>query len=533
MPPKRVSRKKGEPAAKRAKSATTREATEEALPQSNIESEVQEKKVTKRAATTRRSKKCEVPEPPVEGPADFSECVWKECPKKVAKKRKYLVDEENPRAATKANDGFCTIIGNMPLPQNKVTSWSIKILKSFYNNGCCIYIGIAPSDINQNEDENLTQNGWYFHCYDSTLRSGPPHSYRGKEHGPRKEDGKYIHTGDVVGVVMDTTKSELSFVLNGVNLGIAYEGIPLDKPLVPCVILCGEGDSVGLDTSEVKETKVNSSIPAPSTTVKPPTWDSVTLSWDPVEGASFYQIEADENKLWGASTTNTFTKRGLLPDTEHIFRVRVVCGNEVSEWSNVVKRRTLKESFETSGWKECPDYIDICFKYSVNEANQRVATFTSYGYCTIIGNTPLPLNKVASWSIKILQSKENDGDGIYIGVAPFDINQNEDNYYKCGWYFSCYGSTLYSGPPHNYRKEYGPIKKSGNYIHTGDSVRVVMDTTNGKLSFVVDGINFGVAFDGIPLDKPLVPCVVLRHRGDSVELDTSEVKGKTGACIAS
>ena len=45
-----------------------------------------------------------------------------------------------------------------------------------------------------------------------------------------------------------------------------------------------------------------------------------------------------------------------------------------------------------------------------------------------------------------------------------------------------------------------------------------MDTANGELSFVVNSVNFGVAYDGIPLDRPLVPCVVLKHQGDSVEL---------------
>ena len=47
---------------------------------------------------------------------------------------------------------------------------------------------------------------------------------------------------------MDTTKGELSFVVNSVNLGVAYDGIPLDKPLVPCVILINKGDSVELIT---------------------------------------------------------------------------------------------------------------------------------------------------------------------------------------------------------------------------------------------------------------------------------------------
>ena len=45
---------------------------------------------------------------------------------------------------------------------------------------------------------------------------------------------------------MDTTKGELSFILNGVNLGVAYEGIPLDKPLVPCVFLKFGRDSIEL-----------------------------------------------------------------------------------------------------------------------------------------------------------------------------------------------------------------------------------------------------------------------------------------------
>ena len=179
-------------------------------------------------------------------------CVWKECPDDVDKCRKYSVDEKNPRIATKNKNGDCTIIGNAPLPLNKVTSWNIKILKSKYNDGNCIFIGVVPSDIDRN-DYIYDKSGWYFGCYDSTLRSGPPHSYKSKDYGPRKGNGQYAHTGDSVGVVMDTTKGELSFVLNGVNLGVAYEGIPLDKPLVPCVLLYWAGDSVELDTSEVKE----------------------------------------------------------------------------------------------------------------------------------------------------------------------------------------------------------------------------------------------------------------------------------------
>ena len=56
-----------------------------------------------------------------------------------------------------------------------------------------------------------------------------------------------MHTGDSVGVVMDTAKGELSFAVGGADHGVAYERIPLDKPLVPCVLLLWNGDSVGFN----------------------------------------------------------------------------------------------------------------------------------------------------------------------------------------------------------------------------------------------------------------------------------------------
>ena len=174
-------------------------------------------------------------------------CVWKKCPGNVYEKRKYSADEENPRIAKKIASGdYCTIIGNAPLPPNKVTSWSIKILESEENNGHSIYVGVAPPDINQNGGFNGNNCGWYFDCYESILYSGLPHNYRGREYGPRKEKGDYVHTGDSVGVVMDTAKGELSFALKKRNLGVAFDGIPLDKPLVPCVILYWKDDSVEL-----------------------------------------------------------------------------------------------------------------------------------------------------------------------------------------------------------------------------------------------------------------------------------------------
>ena len=85
------------------------------------------------------------------------------------------------------------------------------------------------------------------------------------------------------------------------------------------------GDSVELDTSEVKEYVVDSSIPAPSNVAsKSITWDPITFAWNDVEEASFYQIKSDGNKCWSASAANTFTKLGLLTDTKHSVRLHIV-----------------------------------------------------------------------------------------------------------------------------------------------------------------------------------------------------------------
>ena len=91
--------------------------------------------------------------------------------------------------------------------------------------------------------------GWYIYCYSSTLRYGPPHDYKWKEFVPWKGNGEYVHTGDSVGVVVDMTKGELSFVCCEWNEPwCCVRRSSLDKPLVPCVVLLCNGDPVGIMT---------------------------------------------------------------------------------------------------------------------------------------------------------------------------------------------------------------------------------------------------------------------------------------------
>ena len=156
----------------------------------------------------------------------------------------------------------------------------------------------------------------------------------------------------------------------------------------------------------------------------------------------------------------SFVSKLLVPSTAYILNVKAkVKGKEISQGIKLEFTSPGLSDFSESVWRDCPDSVNGSAMYYISN-NNRTATFYGPYCCTAIGSTPLPHNKVTSWSIKILKSRSNDGSGIYIGVAPSDINQNKDNNKKCGWYFRCYDSKLYSGPPHNYNgwKEYGPRK---------------------------------------------------------------------------
>ena len=125
------------------------------------------------------------------------------------------------------------------------------------------------------------------------------------------------------------------------------------------------------------------------------------------------------------------------------------------------------------------------------------------------------------WRVKIGKTSRNNG-SIMVGVAVKGTSLNDGTYvpYKDGMFlFNLYKSLLYSGAPFNFKGvEYGPRKEAGCYAKDGDFVGITLDMDSGNLSFSVNGENMGVAFKGIPVDKPLLPCVVYLDSGDSAEI---------------
>ena len=177
-------------------------------------------------------------------------CGWKECPDSVNQNKKYVVSGPLGRVATKTGEDadYSTIIGNVALPAGKTTTWKIQVVNVKGNGSArSMYFGVAPWSIDQNEgSSNVYYRGWHFRCHDSVLYSGQPHKYLDKKYGPRRRGGEYVRKGDVVTISFDAVRGNLSFVIKGENFGNAYEGIPLDKPLVPSSLVFFENDSIKL-----------------------------------------------------------------------------------------------------------------------------------------------------------------------------------------------------------------------------------------------------------------------------------------------
>ncbi|CAK1589684.1 unnamed protein product [Parnassius mnemosyne] len=69
---------------------------------------------------------------------------------------------------------------------------------------------------------------------------------------------------------------------------------------------------------------------------------TISLQWSPVIEANYYEIEKD-NVIYSNLDTTQFTFEGFEYNTQHLFRIRAVSGDGLSEWSDYVSASTLED----------------------------------------------------------------------------------------------------------------------------------------------------------------------------------------------
>ena len=114
------------------------------------------------------------------------------------------------------------------------------------------------------------------------------------------------------------------------------------------------------------------------------------------------------------------------------------------------------------------------------------------------------------WKIKILKTTQYKQ--IMVGVASSDFDINSSSYNTCGWYFYCYTSVLYSGPPFNYSN------KGTNLSKVDNEIILEMNMKKRSLKFIINGEDKGDSYTDIPMDKSLYPAICLYNTNDSVEI---------------
>jgi hypothetical protein len=71
---------------------------------------------------------------------------------------------------------------------------------------------------------------------------------------------------------------------------------------------------------------------------------TIQLMWDKEEGATSYDIEIDGNDV--VSTTDTmYIHEGLIPGTQHSYRIRAVNIAGVTPWSQAIEKSTIKPTY--------------------------------------------------------------------------------------------------------------------------------------------------------------------------------------------
>ena len=152
------------------------------------------------------------------------------------------VDAANPMIVNAGRGCRDTVIGDTPLTPGVVNRWKIRLVHS--GNGLWEWLGVAPGDIDLSNTGNETRCGWYLNTLSTTLYCGPPFKWDSRRYGTNAECE--IPKGSVVGLIMDMAAGTLAYTVNGKDYGVAYEGIPLDKPLFPAAIFNDSNQKIEL-----------------------------------------------------------------------------------------------------------------------------------------------------------------------------------------------------------------------------------------------------------------------------------------------
>ena len=137
----------------------------------------------------------------------------------------------NGLIAKKTSDNFwdCVILGDREIPKDKISKWKIKINKINKHGGWDLLIGIGPNSFKK----SFYNECWSIFRYSSRVQL----CLKNNNNTSYNNHNEIIKEGDIIEVIVDRKKGNLSFAINDINFGIACSSIPKDDILYPTVVL--------------------------------------------------------------------------------------------------------------------------------------------------------------------------------------------------------------------------------------------------------------------------------------------------------
>lgn len=193
------------------------------------------------------------------GTRDSAYTLWKSDPQFLSASGGTYDGVFRPNETAKFSDGNMRIVrsagasvssrrvnalGTKPLEVGSVSVFYVRVIETKTNdNGTSV--GVAPMDAPVNSRQDIRDMcGWYMNFFNTRLFSGLPTKTTAKDYGRRND----VKAGDIIRVTFDATGPQgiLSFAINGKNLGVGFDNIPLDEPVAPMVHIYGSRETIEL-----------------------------------------------------------------------------------------------------------------------------------------------------------------------------------------------------------------------------------------------------------------------------------------------
>eukprot|EP01118_Nematostelium_gracile_P004800 TRINITY_DN15729_c0_g1_i1.p1 TRINITY_DN15729_c0_g1~~TRINITY_DN15729_c0_g1_i1.p1 ORF type:complete len:323 (-),score=76.52 TRINITY_DN15729_c0_g1_i1:15-983(-) len=156
------------------------------------------------------------------------------------------------------------------------------------------------------------------------------------------------------------------------------------------------------------------------------------------------------------------------------------------DFYEVLKSESKQEEWE---W----DPLQTGKNLELSKNNTTVTKTSSKGWNSAV----LANQYVDRFTIKIV--KRSDGDAM-IGMAPVSFDKNGNNFRSCGYYLHIGIGSLFSQG-----NRFG--RPFTNSIQEKSLIEVYYDRKNGTIRFKVNDVDLGIAFENIPNQTLLFPCL--------------------------